>query len=62
MKHDTDDSDVRRDKTVEDLTKELEEHENKLSEIEIDMEATAAVTPKELAKIYAPTKEQYYSN
>ena len=46
-------------KTVEELEKEVEEHENNLRDIELEIEAEDAVIPRGFAKTYTPTKEEY---
>ena len=46
-------------KTVDVLEKEVEEHENKLRDIELEIEAEDAVIPRGFAKTYTPTKEEY---
>ena len=48
-----------KEKTVEELEKDVEEHENKLRDIELEIEAEDAVIPRGFAKTYTPTKEEY---
>ena len=44
-----------KEKTVEELEKDVEEHENKLSDIELEIEAEDAVIPRGFAKTFSPT-------
>ena len=55
----TEESEAVKEKTVEELDKDVEEHENKLRDIELEIEAEDAVIPRGLAKTYTPTKEEY---
>ena len=47
-----------KEKTVEELGKDVEEHENKLRDIELEIEAEDAVIPRGFAKTKTPTKEE----
>ena len=47
-----------KEKTVEELEKDVEENENKLRGIELEIEAEDAVIPRGFAKTYTPTKEE----
>ena len=55
----TEESEAVKEKTVEELEKDDEEHENKLRDIELEIEAEDAVIPRGFAKTYTPTKEEY---
>ena len=55
----TEESEAVKEKTVEELEKDVEEHENKLRDIELEIEAEDAVIPRGFAKTYTPTKEEY---
>ena len=48
-----------KEKTVEELEKDVEEHVNKLRDIELEIEAEDAVIPRGFAKTKTPTKEEY---
>ena len=55
----TEESEAVKEKSVEELEKDVEEHENKLRDIELEIEAEDAVIPRGFAMTYTPTEEEY---